>query len=282
MPVRGEPPGPRRQARRRFEMAQDRSAGRRHPLALDAVVDHGKALQQQRRRRCRHRQGAVAARDAAAADSAAVRSTSSAPSASITKAAPTMSAIESQSASSWKCTCSIGRPCTLASASARWPGSPARAPPRQARAAPRRCGARISTYMPCGACSPAAGGSIATRLPLSAPSRCAQVADLPVVGQTGRAHRGEGALGELRPGVERGSQKHVAGQAAQRIEVDVGRAHAPAQASGRCTGTTYGPSGITATRRSPERATLACTASAARCDHATPVSACCASGRPPV
>ena len=58
-----------------------------------------------------------------------------------------------------------------------------------------------------------------------------EMRDLPVRGQAGRAHRREGTLGELRPGIERGAQKHVAGEAAQRVEVDVGQPHARAQAS---------------------------------------------------
>ena len=49
-------------------MAQDRGARRRHPLAADAVVQDLEAGQQLRRRRRRHRQGAVRGPDPAGAE----------------------------------------------------------------------------------------------------------------------------------------------------------------------------------------------------------------------
>ena len=90
-------------------------------------------------------------------------------------------------------------------------------------AAPSRAASRISTKRAVRrVLGRRAGGSIATRLPVSTPSSCAQSRTCQSVGQAGRAHRGEGALGELGPGVEQGGQEHVAGDAAQRVEMDVG------------------------------------------------------------
>ena len=60
---------------------------------------------------------------------------------------------------------------------------------------------------------------------------------LPTLGQSGGAHRGERVVGVLGMSIEQGGEKHVARQAAQRIEMEVnGRPHP--QAAGRYTGTT--------------------------------------------
>ncbi len=63
----GEPAG-KAPARHAVEMAQDGRAGGRHPLAGDAVIQHLEALEQQRGGGRRHRQGAVIGVHPAATD----------------------------------------------------------------------------------------------------------------------------------------------------------------------------------------------------------------------
>ena len=258
MPVAHQPPGSRRQARRRLRVAQDRSAGRRDGLALDAVVDQRDALQQQRGRGCGHRQGAVAAGDAAAADGQ--RCCRPLAELSITKAAPTMSAIEFRVGQLWNGPC-LDRPRrATSSASAAFPV--ARAPALTAGASGARpMRSRISTYMPW-------AHPRRRRADRSRPgcrqhaSRCARWRTCQSSGRP--AARIAANVPRQAPARRRGWRPETCrrrGRPGDRGGCGPG-AHRHGQASGRCTGTTYGPSGSPRRDACPIGQRSRCTASA--------------------
>ena len=227
------------------EVAQDRGPGRRHPLARDAVVDHRHALEQQRGRRRRHRQRAMRGRDPAAAQGqrrAREARRRRAPRSARRRRPRRRSNPSRRARGSGPRRPRRRGPAPRRRRARRRSRSRARATGRRQR---RLAQARADRAEACrdrgraGLVAPA-GPRSRTRRPVSTPSSCGTSSARQSVRQAGRAHRGEGAVGMLGPGVEQRGQEHVAGDAAQRVEMDVRERHAPvrAQAAGRWTGTT--------------------------------------------
>ena len=92
-------------------MAQDRGAGRRHPLARDAVVDRQEPFEQDGGRGSGRGQQAMRACECGPSPAASGPTVQrAAPISPISQAAATMSAIESQAPTSWKRTSSGSTP----------------------------------------------------------------------------------------------------------------------------------------------------------------------------
>ena len=275
------------------EVTQDRGAGRRHALAGDAVVAPGIAFEERARRGRGHRQQSVRGAHVTAAQRQRRMRSSARPPAlprcSRPRRRPSANPSRRARGNARRrrrvpCTCASASASSASSASAcsrvaadkrasasRWRSSRI----RRARVIvrmPRRC-VRAGARRGCEAIGVSAGVGVTPKRRARKPPVVDSEKAAPAAPAGWTAASSASISGfERRQRIDHRGDEHVAGEAAHEIEVNrERRGRRQVGAFQPTTGTTYGPSGITATAESSERASAAATAASTDSIVSTPV-----------